>query len=193
MKFYNFRLMVRPPPDFNTLHRCRRLMQQYIVDMYVKVETERLKFLRLNQKTLRAENYSDLTDALYRDDAKPANIGQKVILPSSFTGGPQYMHQRIQDAMTYVRKFGRPALFITMTCNPAWQEIKDALLPTVSAHERPDIFGPRNVCTSPWCGMGNAKQMLTAQIKVAHHQLRHLPVHPNEGQERMPSCNLIKS
>ena len=51
------------------------------------------------------------------------------------------MHQRIQDAMTYVRKFGRPALyiFITMTCNPAWQEIKDALLPTVSAQERPDI------------------------------------------------------
>ena len=66
MKFYCYRLMVRPFPDFNILHRSCRLMQQFAVDMYVKVETERLNFLRAKQKDLRAENYSDFTDALLR-------------------------------------------------------------------------------------------------------------------------------
>jgi hypothetical protein len=52
-----------------------------------------------------------------------------VILPSTFTGGPRYMHERTQDAMTYVRHYGRPDLFITFTCNPCWDEIKELLLP----------------------------------------------------------------
>jgi hypothetical protein len=30
-----------------------------------------------------------------------------VILPSTYTGGPRYMHERTQDAMTYVRHYGR--------------------------------------------------------------------------------------
>ena len=38
IKFYAYRLMVRRRPDFNTLLRCRRAMQQYVVDMYVKTE-----------------------------------------------------------------------------------------------------------------------------------------------------------
>ena len=35
-----------------------------MVDMYVKVETERLNFLRHHRKSLRAETYSDIRDAL---------------------------------------------------------------------------------------------------------------------------------
>ena len=140
MQFYSHMLMIRRLPNFNTLHRCRRLMQQFVVDMYVKVETERLNFLRRDQKKLRAETYSDFTDAILRNDEDPANIGQKIILPSTFTGGPRYMHQRTQDAMTYVRTFGRPSLFITMTCNPKWKEIKNELFTTQIANDRPDII-----------------------------------------------------
>ena len=139
MKFYCHRLMVRPSPDFNALHKSQRLMQQYIVDMAVKVESERLAFLRAKQKQLRAENYSTFADAVLQDDANPQNIGQKVILPSTFIGGPRYMHQRTQDAMSYVRKYGRPSLFITMTCNPSWPEIQDQLFPGQAANHRPDI------------------------------------------------------
>ena len=49
------------------------------------------------------------------------------------------MHQRTQDAMSYVRKFGRPSLFITMTCNPSWHEIKAELFEGQTANNRPDI------------------------------------------------------
>jgi hypothetical protein len=63
-----------------------------------------------------------------------------VILPSTFTGGPRYMHERTQDAMTYVRHYGRPNLFITFTCNPRWDEIKELLLPGQRSFERHDII-----------------------------------------------------
>ena len=38
------------------------------------------------------------------------------------------MFEKQQDAMSYVRKFGRPDLFITVTTNPNWEEITSNLL-----------------------------------------------------------------
>ena len=49
------------------------------------------------------------------------------------------MQQNYQDAMTIVRNFGKPDLFITFTCNPNWPEIKESLLPNQNAFDRPDI------------------------------------------------------
>ena len=34
------------------------------------------------------------------------------------------MHECQQDAMSYVRKYAHPDLFITTTANPYWPEIK---------------------------------------------------------------------
>ncbi|XP_073821586.1 uncharacterized protein [Musca autumnalis] len=49
------------------------------------------------------------------------------------------MHEYAQDAMTYVRNYGRPDLFITFTCNPQWTEIKEHLLPGQTPIDRHDI------------------------------------------------------
>jgi hypothetical protein len=69
------------------------------------------------------------------------NVGVKrVVLPSSFTGGPRYMKALFQDAMATVRRLGKPDLFITFTCNPRWREIKDAILPHQQPNDRPDII-----------------------------------------------------
>lgn len=51
-------------------------------------------------------------------------LGSAVILPSSFGGSPRAMQQLYHDAMAISRYIGRPDLFITMTCNPNWPEIK---------------------------------------------------------------------
>ncbi|XP_065915773.1 uncharacterized protein [Dysidea avara] len=72
-------------------------------------------------------------------DGDSRNVGHRVILPSSFTGGPRYMHERQQDAMTYVRKYGHPDLFITMTTNPNWPEIRNNLLPGQEPLDHPDL------------------------------------------------------
>ncbi|GFU44401.1 helitron_like_N domain-containing protein [Trichonephila clavipes] len=41
--------------------------------------------------------------------------------------------------MTYVRAYGRPDFFITFTCNPAWDEVKELLLTGQSPSDRHDI------------------------------------------------------
>ena len=116
MDFYAYRMMVRAG-TVNHILRCRQLFHQFVVDMYAKIESERLLFLRLNQKKLRADDYIHLRDAV-AGDGDANNLGQLVILPSSFTGSPRHMHEYTQDAMTYVRNYGRADLFVTFTCNP---------------------------------------------------------------------------
>ena len=129
--------MIRQGQD-NVILRCRELCQQFMVDMYVKIESERLRYLRYNQQKLRAEEYIHLRDAII-NNADTAEIGNSIILPSSYVGSPRHMQEYIQDAMTFVREYGRPCLFITFTCNPKWQEITSLLLPGQNAIHRHDI------------------------------------------------------
>ncbi|GBP42624.1 ATP-dependent DNA helicase pif1 [Eumeta japonica] len=113
-------------------HRSYDALQYPLIYFH---ETERLIYIRTNQTRLRAEDYVHLRDAMQQDN-NVENVGRLVILPSSFIGGPRYMHERTQDAFCYVRKYGRPDLFITFTTNPKWNEISQELCP-VSA-ELPD-------------------------------------------------------
>jgi hypothetical protein len=136
-EFYAYRIMVREG-DANHIHNFKNLFNQYLVDMYAKVESGRLLYIRTHQRELRAENYVHLQDALGRND-NVEQLGQKIILPSTFTGGPRYMHSRTQDAFCYVRKFGRPDLFITMTTNPKWPEITNVITGRQTPQDRHDI------------------------------------------------------
>ncbi|GFV35913.1 helitron_like_N domain-containing protein [Trichonephila clavipes] len=107
--------------------------------MYVKVESGRLRFIALNQTKLRAENYIHLQDTIRNDvDLDPNSLCQMVILPSSFVNSARYFHEYTQDAFTYVRNYGRPNLFITMTCNPALPEITRELIPGQNSTDRHD-------------------------------------------------------
>lgn len=55
------------------------------------------------------------------------------------TGSPRHMHEYAQDAMTYVRHYGRPDLFITFTCNPKWTELTEKLMTGQTSVDRHDI------------------------------------------------------
>lgn len=66
-----------------------------------------------------------LQDAMSRGDTYASRTGRPCILSSSFTGGPRYMQHVYQDAIAMRRWLGHPNLFITMTCNPKWNEITD--------------------------------------------------------------------
>ncbi|POM62511.1 Helitron helicase-like protein [Phytophthora palmivora] len=130
--------------------RGGRLTQQYCA----KCEQERLRFIEKNQLQYRLETLQGLTDVLWNesvdeveqrgstattrrsrdtgvDSTKPEaeNIGRKVIIHPTITGGSPYMYQRFLDAMAIVRETGAPNQFITMTCNPNWPEIKENLRP----------------------------------------------------------------
>ncbi|GFT70108.1 helitron_like_N domain-containing protein [Trichonephila clavipes] len=108
--------------------------------MYAKIETERLLYIRLNQTELRSEQYIHLRDAIFNDgNVNPKELGRMAILPSTFTRSPRHMHEYAQDAMTYVRAYSHPDLFVTLTCNPTWNEIKVLLLVEQSSSDRHDI------------------------------------------------------
>lgn len=137
MNYYSYRLMVRLN-EINHILNCRRLCNQFIVDVYAKIESERLNFIRFNQKKLKSEQYIHLRDAI-QNDGNINDIGQMTILPATYTGSPRHMHEYAQDAMTYVRHYHRPDLFITFTCNPQWNEIKQYMFHGQSASDRHDI------------------------------------------------------
>ncbi|GFW73040.1 helitron_like_N domain-containing protein [Trichonephila clavipes] len=126
MNYYVYRMMIRENAD-NHILKCRQLFHQYIVDMYAKLESERLLYIRLNQVKLCSGEYIYLRDAVV-NDGNLSELEKMVILPSTFTGSPRHKHEYAQDAMTYVRAYDRPDFFITFTCNPAWDEVKELLL-----------------------------------------------------------------
>ena len=138
MNFYSFYLMQRQ--NFNLLLKCGRLFHQYIVDQYAKIEQERLNYCLHNQNELRAELYQGLSDSVNAGDTNGSSVGRKLVLPSSFTGSPINMNQLYQDAMAIVRRYGKPDLFITFTCNPKWSEITNNLLNGQGPSDRPDLI-----------------------------------------------------
>lgn len=81
LQFYAFQLSVRE--GFNQILMAGKLLQQYCVDAYVKVESNNLNWIRSNQKELRVEMYQGLMDYINSvdDEIRP---GKVVVLPSSF-------------------------------------------------------------------------------------------------------------
>lgn len=136
MMYYNYKIMVR---EDNYLLHFRQLFHQYLVDMYAKIETERLQFIRFNQKKLRAEDYIHLKDTVNQNESSN-NFGQMVILPSTFIGGPRHLHEYAQDALTYVRYGGKPTLFITFTFKPNCKEMKEHLFDNQQSKDRHDLI-----------------------------------------------------
>ncbi|SGY19929.1 BQ5605_C017g08389 [Microbotryum silenes-dioicae] len=138
-QFNTYYFHIRPHNiSYPTLFLGGRLFQKFVADAWAMTEQEWLYWMRANQKKLRAKEYLSLQASL-AEGLDPAQIGKRGILPSSHTGSPCQMIQLYQDAMAIVRVFGAPDIFITMTCNPAWSEIVNALLPGQTASDRPDI------------------------------------------------------
>ncbi|PIC42015.1 hypothetical protein B9Z55_009226 [Caenorhabditis nigoni] len=135
MEFYSYNLHVRN--SFHPFFRAGKLFQQYVVDVWARVEQNRLNFLRQNQAQLRVESMTGLQDYVSGEEKGP--IGSRILLPASHTGSPRDMVQQYQDAMSVVSKYGKPDYFITMTCNPYWEEIQEHLEEDQTATDRPDI------------------------------------------------------
>jgi hypothetical protein len=95
------------------------------VDTNVKVESMRLDsyLLPKHQKIIRAELYCGIVDMLKAIEARASEDGRLIVLPRNFNGGEREVQARFLDAMTLVQRFGKPDYFVTMTCNPYWEEV----------------------------------------------------------------------
>ena len=150
-EFYVFYLNQRDN-EKDYIHSARRLFQEWTCMAWVTVENQKLLYQRLNQKALRADTYRNVKEAtevyqlelapredgMFKDDNQQPAMGRK-ILSSSFSGSPRWYNAKFQDGMAICREYHKPDFFITMTCNPNWQEIKDQLKEGQNAQDRPDI------------------------------------------------------
>ncbi|KAI5433936.1 hypothetical protein KIW84_020970 [Lathyrus oleraceus] len=137
--YYSYMLQIRPN-DQSMLLNTGRLLQQYVVDNYVKIESGRLRWIKEHQSDIRSELYQCLHDALHVGETNAENIGKRTILPLSFIGDRRDMTQRYEDGMAIVLNGGKPDIFITKTCNPSWSEITSELLPFQTPQDRPDLL-----------------------------------------------------
>ena len=121
---YQHRIAYRHEP-FPSLHYSRKLFQQYAVDAWVRVESNRLNYFRTHQNSLKSELYFGLMDHLENETIDPniRDSGRPFVLTSTFIGGKRHMQQNYQDAMAICAKFGTPDLFLTYTCNPKHTDI----------------------------------------------------------------------
>ena len=80
-----------------------------------------------------------MVDVIYARETRALEVGKRVVLPHSFPGGDRDMMQRFLNAMAIVQHFGKPDHFITMTCNPYWEEITQNLEPGQQPQDRPEL------------------------------------------------------
>ncbi|KAF6170596.1 hypothetical protein GIB67_030573 [Kingdonia uniflora] len=136
-EFYPYRLFQRPT-EYSSILRGGRLFQEFLVDAWASTEQNRLTYRKLHQRKLRSELYGGLAD-LVGVGLNSNEVGQRLILPSSFIGGPRHMFENFQDSMAITRHNCHPDIFLTITANPNWPEIQKALLPHQNAIDRPDL------------------------------------------------------
>ncbi|CAH1412021.1 unnamed protein product [Lactuca virosa] len=61
-EYYCYKLQIRS--SLNVIMLGGRLLPQFVVDIYIKIETSRLEFCRKNQSTIRAELYQGVVDCV---------------------------------------------------------------------------------------------------------------------------------
>ena len=86
-EYYAYKFQMRKEYNPNILNTSR-LLQQFAVDMYVKLETQRLDFYRSKQLLIRREYLQGLMDSVGYGQSQGSKVGQCILLPASFIGEP---------------------------------------------------------------------------------------------------------
>jgi hypothetical protein len=134
------------------LQSCGGLTSEFWCDVWAQVESSKLGFLRQPQlqATIRRCRFNEVGECL-RDGGDLAMLGTPVFMPASFVGSAQWYRALYHDAMALPAHFGRPDLFLTMTCNPKWPEITDNLPAGGDPLDHPDLVA--RVFFSKWMAL----------------------------------------
>jgi len=117
----------------NRFQLMSRLSQTYLVDSISRAIDYRLRFYKYHQQDLFG------IDAQENNYDESEEKGEKTFLSQSMHGSRRHLRSLAKNALALVSEYGRPSLFITLTCNPYWPEIIEQLLPGQTAFDRGDI------------------------------------------------------
>ncbi|KZT44709.1 hypothetical protein CALCODRAFT_489134, partial [Calocera cornea HHB12733] len=110
--------------------RFGRLTNEYLCDMYSRVQEQDLDYIRRAREHQAAAR------------AGPDGMEQEAVdieLPASFTGSRRWASEQTADSLTLARKDGKASIFTTITCNPNWPEIVSILHPGQTASDVPMV------------------------------------------------------
>jgi len=120
-----------------------RLYQEWLITVFLRYEVARLSIYATNkyQMNLRGSKLSSVKAAVGDGVTSGADAGSKIQIPSSHVGSMRWYRAKKADSLILINVFGIPTLFITMTCNPNWPEIVDAMKQQGCDNpcDRPDI------------------------------------------------------
>ena len=90
------------PDAHNSLLQSGCLLHEWLVDTYARVESQRFTWHRENQDKLCADLYQNVHHAAHNRGTAAREIRTRIIIPSTFLGGPRYMIREYQDAKAIV-------------------------------------------------------------------------------------------
>lgn len=134
-----WQIQVRDDHHFVPIWAAGSLFQEFVVEFFSMVESERLDYIRSHQDDIRAYQYRIQRALASRAERLNMVAAPVVILPTSFYGSIRHLQETCADAMSLFSRFGQPDYFITLTCNPRWSEITESMLPGQKPTDRPDI------------------------------------------------------
>lgn len=77
-EYYCYKIQIRENEPNETLH-SGRVFQQYVVDQYIKLETQRLHFFSFNQDLFRTVVLQGILDLLRQGERDASKIGKKIL------------------------------------------------------------------------------------------------------------------
>ena len=133
-------LIMRRLGGLSHLQRCAALTSEFWCDVWAQIESRNLGYLRraATQHSIRSSHFAAVDDAIDRHELL-GQVGTPVWMPASFVGSAKWYRGLFHDAMMLPTRFDFPDLFITMTCNPKWEEILNNVPAGADPHDFPDI------------------------------------------------------
>ncbi|RIA04213.1 hypothetical protein BRARA_K01579 [Brassica rapa] len=92
-QFFAYRLHERKNESGHLLH-ARRLFQQFLVDAYTTIESNRLRYLKLNQSSLRSDSFDSIKESENAGRTNMNEQGTEFVLPASFTELTRFLKTR---------------------------------------------------------------------------------------------------
>ena len=118
--------------SYNPLLMQGTLTQQFFIDLAMRSIYQRLKYHIVG----RGMGYAQKKDIVSGKQIPPTN---EISMPTSFERGMPARAQLLNDTLSIYAKYGKADYFLTMTCNPMWEEIQSNLLQNETALDRPDL------------------------------------------------------
>ena len=116
------------------------LSQEYALDSYCRTMEESFRYLRNNQpKLLKYHGVGDVPATTAGAPTPEPRVAPSVHLPSSVVGSRKFLSNKTADGLAVAARLGNPLLFITVTTNKEWNEIKRRIPAGASPYDYPDI------------------------------------------------------